>query len=147
MGSWFAWILAVFLLVVIVVIIRFIMRHISKKQVQPEGEKPTPPEGIVPEEQVSVPVTGQVERVLPAPEERPDIETPLPGFKLGSGIIPVNVISAILILVTIWFPVHIIRVILSIPFLLFCPGYSVMAAFFPKKESLRAPKGLCLVWF
>lgn len=56
--------------------------------------------------------------------------------KLGSGLLALNIVGWVLIIVTIFSPSHIIRIILGIPFVIFCPGYALMAALFIKKESI-----------
>ncbi len=58
------------------------------------------------------------------------------GIKLGSGLIPLNLLAWVLILVIIFFPSNILRIILGIPLLLFFPGYTLLAALFTKKEGI-----------
>jgi len=57
-------------------------------------------------------------------------------IKLGSGLIALNLLGCVLILVIIFLPSNIPRIILGIPFLLFFPGYTLMAALFTKKEGM-----------
>jgi len=57
-------------------------------------------------------------------------------IKLGDGLIPLNLLAWVLILFIIFFPSNILRIILGIPFVLFCPGYTLMAALFTKKEGM-----------
>lgn len=57
-------------------------------------------------------------------------------IKLGDGLIPLNLLAWALILFIIFFPSNILRIILGIPFVLFCPGYTLMAALFTKKEGM-----------
>ena len=57
-------------------------------------------------------------------------------IKLGDGLIPLNLLAWVLILFIIFFPSNILRIILGIPFLLFFPGYTLMAALFTKKEGM-----------
>jgi len=57
-------------------------------------------------------------------------------IKLGDGLIPLNLLAWALILFIIFFPSNILRIILGIPFLLFFPGYTLMAALFTKKEGM-----------
>lgn len=55
-------------------------------------------------------------------------------IKLGSGLIPLNILVVILVLAIIFIPSSVLRIILGIPFLLFFPGYTLMVALFTKKE-------------
>ena len=57
-------------------------------------------------------------------------------IKLGDGLIPLNLLAWVLILFIIFFPSNILRIILGIPFVLFFPGYTLMAALFTKKEGM-----------
>jgi uncharacterized membrane protein len=57
-------------------------------------------------------------------------------IKLGDGLIPLNLLAWALILFIIFFPSNILRIILGIPFVLFFPGYTLMAALFTKKEGM-----------
>jgi len=57
-------------------------------------------------------------------------------IKLGDGLIPLNLLAWVLILSIIFFPTNVLRIILGIPFLLFFPGYALMAALFIKKEGM-----------
>jgi len=56
--------------------------------------------------------------------------------KLGSGLIALDILGGVLILILIFFPSDILRIILGIPFLLFFPGYTLIAALFTKKEGM-----------
>jgi len=57
-------------------------------------------------------------------------------IKLGSGLIPLNILVVILVLAITFIPSNVLRIILGIPFLLFFPGYTLMAALFTKKEGM-----------
>jgi uncharacterized membrane protein len=65
-------------------------------------------------------------------------------IKLRSGLIALNLLGWILILVIILFPSNVLRIILGIPFLLFFPGYTLLAALFPKKEGMSGIDRLAL---
>jgi uncharacterized membrane protein len=56
--------------------------------------------------------------------------------RLGTGLILLNLLTCVLILVVAFFPSDILRIILGIPFLVFFPGYTLMAAVFAKKEGV-----------
>ena len=58
--------------------------------------------------------------------------------KIGAerDLIIIDVLTLILILVITCFPVTWLRIILGLPFLLFFPGYTIIAALFPRKEGL-----------
>jgi uncharacterized membrane protein len=57
-------------------------------------------------------------------------------IKLGNGLIPLNFLAWVLVLVTIFLPSDTLCIILGIPFLLFFPGYTLVAALFTKKEGI-----------
>lgn len=68
--------------------------------------------------------------------ERLEPSAPQPGIRLGNGLILLNLIDAILILIVIFFPSNVLRIILVIPFLLFFPGYTLLLAIFARKEEI-----------
>jgi len=57
-------------------------------------------------------------------------------IKLRNELIPINILSILLILVVTFFPSNILRVILSLPFIFFFPGYTTIAFLFSKRNSL-----------
>ena len=57
-------------------------------------------------------------------------------FKLGSGLILQSILVISLIVIIIFIPSFVIRIILGLPFLLFFPGYSLILALFPKKDQI-----------
>jgi uncharacterized membrane protein len=129
MNSWLLSVIAVFLIVVIIVILRFVYARISAKRAATKaGEAPQP----------------EVEEEAGAREEPSEPEAPQPGLRLGSGLISINIASIILILVAIWFPSPVVRIIFSLPFLLFSPGYALMAAFLPSKRAISGLERLML---
>ncbi len=65
-------------------------------------------------------------------------------ISLGSGLIPLNLLTWALILVIILFPSNIPRIILGIPFLLFFPGYTFLAALFTRKERISGIERVAL---
>lgn len=68
--------------------------------------------------------------------------------KFGGELTALNVLGWVLISVIIFFPSDILRIVLGIPFLLFFPGYTLMAALFTKKEGMdnieRVALSFCL---
>ena len=56
--------------------------------------------------------------------------------KLGSGLIPQNLLIILLIIIIIFIPSLVTRIVLGLPFLLFFPGYSLILALFPKKDQI-----------
>ena len=54
-------------------------------------------------------------------------------IRLGSTLLPLNLVVLLLIVVTFFLPYDTLRVIICIPFVLFFPGYALMTALFPKK--------------
>ena len=57
-------------------------------------------------------------------------------FRIGSGLLPLNVLVIALVAVVTFFPDNALRIILGIPFGLFFPGYALVAALFPGKERM-----------
>lgn len=59
-------------------------------------------------------------------------------------LIPLNLLVIVLIATIILIPSNILRIILGLPFLLFFPGYTLMAALFTKKEGIDTPERVAL---
>jgi uncharacterized membrane protein len=70
------------------------------------------------------------------PENQLQPITNQPGIKLGSGLLPLNILMAILVAVVILLPSNVLRIILGIPFLLFSPGYALVAAIYTRSEGM-----------
>ncbi len=64
--------------------------------------------------------------------------------KFGGELTVLNMLGWILISVIIFFPSDIVRIVLGIPFLLFFPGYTLMAALFTKKEGMDSIERVAL---
>ena len=59
-------------------------------------------------------------------------------IKIRNELIPLNLLVWVLVAVIILLPSNGLRIALGIPFLLFFPGYTLMAALFPKREGIGA---------
>ena len=57
-------------------------------------------------------------------------------IRVKDELIPLNLLVIVLVAVIIFFPSNIPRIILGLPFLLFFPGYTLVAALFIKKEGM-----------
>ncbi len=53
--------------------------------------------------------------------------------RMRSGLLPLNLLVIVLVAIILFFPYDALRIIIGIPFLLFFPGYTLVAALFPKK--------------
>jgi len=49
----------------------------------------------------------------------------------------INILSVLLIIVIVFVPSNVLRIILGLPFILFLPGYTLLAAFYPRRTDLR----------
>lgn len=56
----------------------------------------------------------------------------------------VNILAILLIVIVTFFPSNVLRIILGLPFLLFFPGYTLIAALFPRKNALDSVENLGL---
>lgn len=65
-------------------------------------------------------------------------------IKLRNELISINLLVVILIIAIIFFPSNALRVVLALPFLLFLPGYVLMAALFPRREGMGALERMAL---
>lgn len=57
-------------------------------------------------------------------------------IKLGSGLLPQNLLVILLIIIIIIVPSNVLHVIIGLPLVLFFPGYSLTLALFPKKDQV-----------
>jgi uncharacterized membrane protein len=55
---------------------------------------------------------------------------------LRNELLPLNILAVLLILIITFFPSHVLRIVLGLPFILFFPGYTLIAALFPRKSDL-----------
>lgn len=56
--------------------------------------------------------------------------------KFQTQLLVLNILSALLIIIITFSPSNLLRIVLGFPFLLFFPGYVLIAAFFPRKKDL-----------
>lgn len=59
-------------------------------------------------------------------------------IKIQNELLAINILSVVLIVTISFLPIQALRIILGLPFILFLPGYTLIAALFPKKSGLDA---------
>ena len=57
-------------------------------------------------------------------------------IRLGDGLLPLNLLGWLLIAAIFFFPYDALRITIGIPFVLFFPGYALVAALFPQKGGI-----------
>lgn len=57
-------------------------------------------------------------------------------IRIGNELLPLNLLVLVLVIAILFFPSNVARIILGIPFVLFFNGYTLVAALFPRKESM-----------
>ena len=57
-------------------------------------------------------------------------------IRIRNGLLPLNLLTIILVLVIFFLPSGVVQIVLGTPFVLFFPGYALMAALFPKREGI-----------
>ncbi|MCL0058191.1 DUF1616 domain-containing protein [Dehalococcoidia bacterium] len=65
-------------------------------------------------------------------------------IKIQNELLAINILSVVLILTISFFPIQALRIVLGLPFILFFPGYTLIAALFPKKSGLDAIERVAL---
>ncbi len=65
-------------------------------------------------------------------------------IRFASDILFINVLVIVLVIIITLFPSSILRIVIGFPFLLFFPGYTLMAALFPKKNDLDGVERIAL---
>ncbi|MBA7628045.1 hypothetical protein ES703_35515 [subsurface metagenome] len=65
-------------------------------------------------------------------------------IKLRDELIPLNILAILLILIIALFPSSVLRIILGLPFILFFPGYTLIATLFPRKTDLGSIERVAL---
>ena len=57
-------------------------------------------------------------------------------IKIQSGLLLLNLLVIVLVAAIILFPLNILRIVMGFPFVLFFPGYALMAALFPRRAGM-----------
>lgn len=65
-------------------------------------------------------------------------------IRIRDELIPLVLLVIVLIAAIIFFPSNVLRIILGIPFVLFFPGYTLMAVLFPKREGISSIERVAL---
>ena len=65
-------------------------------------------------------------------------------LRIKDELIPLNLLVFILVVAIVFFSSNVLRIILGIPFLLFFPGYALVAALFPKREGMDGIERIAL---
>lgn len=65
-------------------------------------------------------------------------------IKIGNGLLPLNLLIIVLIAVIIFFPPNIVRTILGVLTMLFCPGYALISALFPRRGRIASVERVAL---
>ncbi|HEY42265.1 MAG TPA: DUF1616 domain-containing protein [Dehalococcoidia bacterium] len=58
-------------------------------------------------------------------------------LRTWTDLIVLNLLVLLLVIIILSFPTNVVRIILGIPFVLFFPGYILVTALFPRKESIN----------
>lgn len=65
-------------------------------------------------------------------------------IKIGNGLLLINLLAILTIIVILFFPSPVLRIILGIPLLLFSPGYTLMTALFARQRRLDSIEWVAL---
>ena len=65
-------------------------------------------------------------------------------MKMGSGLLPLNIVVIVLIVAIIFALSGLLRIIFGLPVVLFFPGYVLVLALFPKKEGMNGIERVAL---
>ena len=65
-------------------------------------------------------------------------------IRVKDELIPLNLLVIVLVVIIILFPSNVLRIILGLPFLLFFPGYTLIAALFIRKERMGSIERVAL---
>ena len=62
----------------------------------------------------------------------------------GNLLLAINLLSVILVIIIAFLPSNTVRIIFGLPFILFIPGFTLMAAIFPKRNELNNTERIAL---
>ena len=65
-------------------------------------------------------------------------------IRLRNELLLLNVLTILLIIIITVIPSNILRIVLGLPFLLFFPGYTLIAALFPRRDALDSVERVAL---
>jgi len=65
-------------------------------------------------------------------------------IRLQNELLLVNILTILLIIIITFFPSDVLRIILGLPFVLFFPGYTLIAALFPRRNALDSIERVAL---
>jgi len=65
-------------------------------------------------------------------------------FRVGNGLLPMNLLVIVLIPIIILVPSNVAQIILGLPFMLFLPGYALITALFPRKGDIGGVERVAL---
>ncbi|MCL0091663.1 DUF1616 domain-containing protein [Dehalococcoidales bacterium] len=66
------------------------------------------------------------------------------GIKIRNELLPLNLLVLLLIAAILFFPYDALRIAIGIPFVLFFPGYTLLAALFPRRDEISIIERLAL---
>jgi uncharacterized membrane protein len=72
------------------------------------------------------------------------LEKHLLRIKIGNGLLPLNLLGIVLIVVIIFFPPNVGRIILGVLTILFFPGYALISALFPRRGRITSVERVAL---
>ena len=65
-------------------------------------------------------------------------------IRLQNELLLLNILAILLLIIITFFPSNVLRIILGLPFVLFFPGYTLIAALFPKRNALDSIERVAL---
>ncbi|MFC1864773.1 DUF1616 domain-containing protein [Chloroflexota bacterium] len=65
-------------------------------------------------------------------------------IRLQNELLLINILAILLIIIIVFFTSNVLRIILGLPFVLFLPGYTLIAALFPRRNALGSIERVAL---